>query len=75
MASKTVGVNVSYDVTKENKLVITVDLKKENGKSKSGKTMTIGSSKGNTKIQDEKGNEIIFGLNVYKYADAEGEEE
>lgn len=70
MASKkTVGKNVSYEVTDKNQLVITVDLNKTHGKSGSGKTEIIGTSQGNTKAQDAKENEFIFGVNVYKYAD------
>lgn len=69
--AKQVGQNVSYDVTKDNKLVITVDLKKTHGKSKSGKTVTIASSQGNTRAKDNDDNEFIFGLNVYKYPDEE----
>lgn len=71
MPAKNVGKNVSYEVSKDNKLVITVDLKARNGMSKSGKTETIATSNGNTKIADKDGNEVIFGLNVYKYPDAE----
>jgi len=71
MAVKNVGKNVSFEVTKDNKLVITIDLKKTHGKSKSGKTVTIGSSQGNTKTLDANGNEVVFGLNVYKYDDSE----
>lgn len=71
--AKNVGVNVGYEV-KGKTLTITVDLSKTNGKSKSGKTVTIASTRGNTKIQDDKGNEVIFGLNVYKYDDDSKEE-
>lgn len=65
--AKSVGKNVSYEVNAKNQLVITVDLNKEVGMSKSGKTMGIGTTNGNTKIQDKEENEVIFGLNVYKY--------
>lgn len=68
--AKTVGTNVAYEVTKDNKLVITVDLKKTNGMSKSGKTQTIASTQGNTKAQDKDETEFVFGLNVYKYPEA-----
>lgn len=71
--AKNVGVNVGYEV-KGKTLTITVDLSKTNGKSKSGKTVTIASTRGNTKIQDDKGNEVIFGLNVYKYDEPKDEE-
>jgi hypothetical protein len=67
--AKSVGTNVSYEVTGKNQLVITVDLNKTNGTSKSGKTVIIGSTGGNTKIADSKEKEVIFGLNVYKYPD------
>jgi hypothetical protein len=68
--AKNVGSNVSYEVTKDNKLVITVDLKKTNGTSKSGKTLTIATTQGNTKFLDKDENEVVMGLNVYKYPDA-----
>jgi hypothetical protein len=71
MGLKTVGKNVSYEVDGKNKLTITVDLSKTHGKSKSGKTQTIATSNGNTRIADKDGNEVIFGLNVYKYGDDE----
>jgi|307.fasta_scaffold14015_6 hypothetical protein len=71
MAKKTVGKNVSYEVTKDGKLTIEVDLKKTHGMSKSGKTVTIATSNGNTKALDHKEEEFVFGINVYKYPDAE----
>ncbi len=55
--------NVKWEV-KDNKLIIEVDLSSESGLSKSGKTITIASTKGNQKIE---GTEAIIGLNVYKY--------
>jgi hypothetical protein len=55
--------NVKWEV-KDNKLIIEVDLSVESGLSKSGKTITIASTKGNQKIE---GTEAIIGLNVYKY--------
>lgn len=69
MAEKSIGKNVKYEVTKDNKLVITVDLSKTHGPSKSGKTVTIASSQGNTKALDKEEDEFIFGLNVYKYTE------
>ena len=68
---KTVGKNVSYEVDSKNKLTIIVDLNKDQGLSKSGKTVIIATTTGNTKITDGKDNEVIFGLNVYKYPDGE----
>jgi hypothetical protein len=55
--------NVKWEV-KDNKLTIEIDLTKEFGRSKSGKTITIASTKGNQKIE---GTDVIIGLNVYKY--------
>ena len=49
-----------------NILTITVDLSKEFGPSKSGKTIIIASSEGNQKI--ENGDGAIIGLNIYKKA-------
>lgn len=45
-----------------NKLTITVDLSKDHGPSKSGKTIIIATSSGNQKIE---GTDAIIGLNVY----------
>jgi hypothetical protein len=56
--------NVEMKVEKKN-LVITVDLTKEFGRSKSGKTITIASTKGNVKVDGPNG-EVSVGLNVYK---------
>jgi len=67
--AKTVGKNVSYEVDSKNKLTIIVDLNKDQGLSKSGKTVIIATTTGNTKITDGKDNEVIFGLNVYRYPD------
>ncbi len=49
--------------TDGNKLTITVDLSKENGPSRSGKTMIIATSSGNQKID---GTDAVIGLNVYR---------
>lgn len=45
-------------------LTITVDLSKEYGESKSGKSIVIGSSEGNISIPDN--DDIKIGLNVYR---------
>ena len=45
-----------------NKLTITVDLSKDHGPSKSGKTTIIATSSGNQKIE---GTDAMIGLNVY----------
>ena len=42
--------NVKYEV-KDNKLIIEIDLTKEFGPSKSGKTITVASTRGNQKNQ------------------------
>ncbi len=55
--------NVKWEV-KDNKLIIEIDLTKESGLSKSGKTITIASTRGNQKIE---GTDAVIGLNVYKY--------
>ena len=55
--------NVKWEV-KDNKLIIEIDLTKEFGLSKSGKTLTIASTRGNQKIE---GTDAVIGLNVYKY--------
>ena len=49
---------------KDGKLIIEIDLTKEFGLSKSGKTVTIASTRGNQKIE---GTDAVIGLNVYKY--------
>ena len=55
--------NVKWEV-KDNKLIIEIDLTMEFGGSKSGKTITIATTRGNQKIE---GTNAIIGLNVYKY--------
>jgi hypothetical protein len=47
-------------------LIIKVDLSKEFGKSKSGKTIIVASTEGNVSVpqRDEK-----IGLNIYRYPD------
>lgn len=53
--------------TEKKKLTIEVDLSKELGKSKSGKSVNIGTTGGNQKIQTDIG-EVVVGVNVYKAA-------
>jgi len=55
--------NVKYEV-KDDKLIIEIDLTKEFGPSKSGKTITVASTRGNQKID---GTDVVIGLNLYKY--------
>ena len=57
--------NVKWEV-KDDKLIIEIDLTMELGPSKSGKTITIASTRGNQKIE---GTDAVIGLNVYKYPD------
>jgi hypothetical protein len=57
--------NVSYKINeKTGKLVIEIDITKEFGLSKSGKTIIIGSTCGNINL----GNGVTLGLNAYKPA-------
>ena len=53
--------NVEYKIT-GNKLTIEVDLSKEHGSSKSGKTTVIASTQGNVRLPSG----ASMGLNVYK---------
>ncbi len=46
------------------KLVITVDLSKESGESKSGKSFTIASTEGNVSVPEH--DDIKIGLNIYR---------
>ena len=55
--------NVKYEV-KDDKLIIEIDLTKEFGPSKSGKTITVASTRGNQTIE---GTDVVIGLNIYKY--------
>lgn len=55
--------NVEWEI-KGDKLIIEIDLTMEFGPSKSGKTITIASTRGNQNIE---GTDAVIGLNVYKY--------
>lgn len=55
--------NVEYKIVK-NVLTITVDLSKEFGQSRSGKSTTVASSEGNQVLEGS--NNIKMGLNIYK---------
>ncbi len=59
--------NIEMSLEK-NELIIKVDLTKEYGKSKSGKTIIIASSQGNVPISDTG---AYLGLNIYKYPEKE----
>ena len=60
--------NVTAEI-KGTKLVLTVDLSKEYGYSKSGKTIQVGSTLGNQPVDSlsEQYQGYAFGLNVYRY--------
>lgn len=58
--------NVAIKVEKK-KLIIEVDITKEIGLSKSGKSMNIATTSGNHKVSTDFG-EVTVGLNVYKPA-------
>jgi len=47
-------------------LIIKVDLKKDHGQSKSGKTIIVASTEGNANVP---GRKEKIGLNVYRYPD------
>jgi hypothetical protein len=52
----------NVEITQEGtKLIITVDLSKEFGRSASGKTTIVATTEGNQKV-----GEVYIGLNVYK---------
>lgn len=69
----TLGTNVKATI-KGSSLTLTVDLSQTNGQSKSGKTRTIGTTRGNARIVDNDGNEFVIGLNVYRYPTEEEKE-
>ena len=58
--------NVEWE-TKDDKLIIEIDLTKDFGPSKSGKTITIASTRGNKRIE---GTNAVIVLNVYKYPES-----
>jgi len=47
-------------------LTITIDLSKEHGRSKSGKTIIVGTSQGNVPVEGHPG--VRLGVNCYKTA-------
>ena len=57
--------NVSMEVTNDDILVISVDLKQSFGPSKSGKNEIIASTEGNQGLPDSRG-DIKIGLNIYR---------
>jgi len=63
---KEMGRNVVAQVTEKNELLVRIDLSREFGRSKSGKTIIIASSEGNKKLEDINGGEVFLGMNCYK---------
>ena len=59
--SKNVEISVNGDI-----LRIEIDLAKDFGKSKSGKTLVVASSEGNVPVPDHPN--MRLGINVYKYS-------
>lgn len=55
--------NVQMDVEGK-KLIITIDLDQEYGRSSSGKSITIASTEGNVSVPEH--DDIKIGLNVYR---------
>ena len=55
--------------TSGDKLTITVDLSKDAGPSKSGKSIVIASTQGNKQVKGHDG--VFVGLNVYRKIDNE----
>jgi hypothetical protein len=58
---------VIYSIDKNNVLTITVDLSKDFGRSKSGKTIIIATTSGGKELEGASG--AYLGLNLYKYPD------
>ena len=56
--------NIQIEV-KDNKAVITIDLSKDFGPSKSGKTIVVATTRGNVPIPGS--DTIKIGINCYKY--------
>jgi len=63
---KQVGENVLISKV-DNSLLIKIDLDKELGPSSSGKTLVIGSTKGNKDLTNVLGVNCRIGINCYKY--------
>jgi hypothetical protein len=61
--------NVLIEV-KDNKAIITIDLSKDYGASKSGKTIVIATTRGNVPIPGAE--TFRIGLNCYKYPEKDG---
>ena len=55
--------NIETSISKDKILTIKIDLKKDYGRSKSGKTIIVASTGGNPQVASG----ICLGLNCYKY--------
>ena len=61
-----IGSNVEV-VIEDGILTMTCDLSRNFGRSKSGKTITIATTRGNVRVRDDKDDEVVLGINVYRY--------
>ncbi len=68
MAGTTLGDNVQAEV-KGDQLIIVVNLKRDLGPSKSGKTRLVASTKGNPEIPGTDG--VYAGVNIYRKSNGE----
>jgi len=56
--------NIKYEINGD-KLTIEIDLSKELGESKSGKSIVIATTRGNKKLDGYEKKNVMFGLNCY----------
>ena len=68
MSDKKANENIK-SVVEGDILTITVDLSKDYGESKSGKTIVIASSLGNVDVDEENHKGVKLGLNIYRHKD------
>ena len=64
MSASTLPGNMQIEITKDKQLVIRINLKKNLGKSKSGKSDLIASTQGNILVEGTEGGKL--GLNFYR---------
>ncbi len=70
MAKQNVGVNIELDETKTHYILRIAKVpagEEPHGRSKSEKTITLATTRGNHKHTDSDGNDVFFGLNHYRY--------
>lgn len=60
------GFNITAEV-QDNALVVTIPLDVSPGPSKSGKTLVIGSTRGNAEVKDTPIGTLRLGVNCYQY--------